>query len=572
VDALDVLKLCLRRWYVVVPVVLLSVAAGLGLAHQQKPTYTAYGSYALVYHSPQTTSQRRDPLAANPLAVNGAVLLGEALAADFMSSGSQATFGGVGHSGTAPREAVDGSSYSVSLPEGSQSYLVQTWGKDPDGLRTVVNSLLAAAPERAAAIQDRAGAPHESQFTTFVTGPTQLTKLPPTSRLKLLIAMLGVGILAGSALSLVVDRLVQRRKNQSAERVAQDPTSLEEPATAAEAEESQTLKVPVAGWAASSETEWADVVSTDVNAKSGEGAELAAATAPEDAMQEVYANEGDGLSPLEQLEVYQASMEQRGDVAAEQTEEGPLEHSEDVSIEQAEGVWGDEAEELPAEHAEELSGDQAGYLWGDQAEELPAEHAEELSGDQAGYPWGDQAEELPAEQAEELSIDQDAEGSGERPEELAAEQEPSARQTTDLQTEDAPIERAYDVAVEQVGRVPTEQGEHAAMEAEDADAEQAEDVPVEQPESVSAESAAEHDDYELPDDTNEKSQVNHADVEHQESETKPLTEYTTEPDVNARWDDSSSLDDGPWPVLEPERGFGAEDVSDNHARQHQPTH
>ena len=220
-DALDVLKVCLRRWYVVLPVVLLSLAAGLGLASQQKPTYTAVGSYALVYHSPTQLKEGEDPTELNPLATNGAVVLGEALVADFMSGASQTTFGGVGNSGTAPREPTDGTSYTVDLPDGSQSYVVQTWGKDPESLRRVIDSVLAAAPGRAAQIQDRAGAPKKSQYTTFVTGSTQLTRLPSTSTTKLIVAMLGVGILAGSALSLVVDRLARSRKDRAAKRVPQ---------------------------------------------------------------------------------------------------------------------------------------------------------------------------------------------------------------------------------------------------------------------------------------------------------------------------------------------------------------
>jgi hypothetical protein len=208
-DALDVLKVCLRRWYVVLPVVIISVAAGLGLALQQRPTYYAFGTYALVYHT--SVPGARDPLLDNPLAASGALVLGEALVADFMSPASQVAYGGVGHSGTAPGEPTDDTSYSVSLPDkeypvNSQLYLFETWGKDPDGLRAVVDSVLKAAPMHAAQIQNRAGAPKRSQFTAFVTGPTRLVMLPSTSKLKLVVAMLGVGILAGSALSLIVDR------------------------------------------------------------------------------------------------------------------------------------------------------------------------------------------------------------------------------------------------------------------------------------------------------------------------------------------------------------------------------
>jgi hypothetical protein len=224
VDALDVLRVCLRRWYVVLPVIILALGAGFGSALQQKPTYTAIACYALVFQNPGASS---DPRERNPLADDDATLLGEVLATNLMSGPSQLEFGGVDNSGVAPGQANDdGSSYSVTrrpctpvqsnFPQSSGSYVVQTWGKDPEGVRNVVDSVLAAASERAAAIQDRAGAPERSQYTTFVTSPAQVVELPPTSRIKFLVAVLGIGILAGSALALVVDRVTRSRKEKRA--------------------------------------------------------------------------------------------------------------------------------------------------------------------------------------------------------------------------------------------------------------------------------------------------------------------------------------------------------------------
>jgi hypothetical protein len=99
VDVLDVLRVCLRRWYVVLPFIILALGAGFGLARQQKPSYTAFASYALVFHDPDTSSSsERSPLEQNPL---GATLLGEALVGDLMSGPSQRAFGGAGNRGTA---------------------------------------------------------------------------------------------------------------------------------------------------------------------------------------------------------------------------------------------------------------------------------------------------------------------------------------------------------------------------------------------------------------------------------------------------------------------------------------
>jgi hypothetical protein len=211
VDALDVLKVCLRRWFIMLPILALALGAGYGLASQQKPTYTAVANYALVFQG--TVTDLRDPRTANPLAANGGLLLGEALLAELMSIDAQAKYGN-GNSGVAPGEADLGTAYTVSRPDNAQSYVVQTWGQDPEAVRATVDAVLASAPVRAVEIQERVGAPKRSQLTAFVTLPTQVSMLPPTATLKLMIALGGVGLLAGAALSLVVDRIMTRRKQR----------------------------------------------------------------------------------------------------------------------------------------------------------------------------------------------------------------------------------------------------------------------------------------------------------------------------------------------------------------------
>ena len=218
-DALDVMKVCLRRWYVMLPVVLLAVGAALGLALNQKPVYTAFGSYALVYtHGEDIKPNQVDPRSDNPLSNENATLLAEALAADYMSKPMQKSLGGSGTSGVAPGDAADGSAYSVTLPEGAQSYRVQSWGPDPSAVREVVDSVLTSAPTTAQQIQDRAGAPRESQYTTFTTSPVQVGKLPGSSKVKLISAVGALGVLAGAAMSVIADRLLYRRRRRQADR------------------------------------------------------------------------------------------------------------------------------------------------------------------------------------------------------------------------------------------------------------------------------------------------------------------------------------------------------------------
>lgn len=216
-DALDVVVVCLRRWWVILPVLLLTAAAGLGMVREQKPIYHAYGSYALVYtHGDAVPRSGPDPREANPLAANGGSLVGEALIADFMSGKTQVSLGGVGNTGVAPGQPDDHSLFAVQLPQqGTSAYVVQTWGPRPEGVRAVVDAVLSAAPKKAASIQARAGAPRNTQYTTFVTSPTQVVTMPPQSRMKLLLTVFAVGLMAGAALSVVVDRLIQRRQREA---------------------------------------------------------------------------------------------------------------------------------------------------------------------------------------------------------------------------------------------------------------------------------------------------------------------------------------------------------------------
>jgi hypothetical protein len=213
-DSLDVIKVCIRRWYVMLPVLLLAVGAGVGIASELRPSYVAFGSYAFVYaHADEIKPGEADPRNANPLGGANAALLGEAVAADLRAVTNQNLLGGTNR-GVAPGEATDGTHYAVTLPQGSSSYLVQSWADTEAAATQVVQAVLQAVPQQAKAIQTRAGAPAAAQYTTFVTAPTQTLELPPQSKSKLLIGVVGVGMLAGAALSLVVDRIAGRRRNK----------------------------------------------------------------------------------------------------------------------------------------------------------------------------------------------------------------------------------------------------------------------------------------------------------------------------------------------------------------------
>lgn len=228
-DALDVAKVCLRRWYVVLPIVLLSIGAGLSLSSSRPSSYAGTAALALVYtQTSEIQPNRPDPRSQNPMAgTGGPGLLQEALVADLSSPTTQRVLAAPGLTPTVPGVAdgpqlTQGSSYSVGVPQNSSSIVVSAAGANPSAVQETLERVLRAAPARAAAIQTRVGAPKASQYTTIITATPQTITIPAPSGLKLLVAIVGVGALAAAGMALLVERVVARRK---ARRAAENSSS-----------------------------------------------------------------------------------------------------------------------------------------------------------------------------------------------------------------------------------------------------------------------------------------------------------------------------------------------------------
>ena len=210
-DALDVLKVCLRRWWVFVPVVALALGAGLGVVRGQQPTYQAYASFALVYEQPASRDpQALDPRVSNPLAEEGGALLGEAILAELGTSARQRQLGAAGAVGAEPGADAHGTRYAVTLPSNSSSYYISSWADDDRSAEQTIEAVLGALPALAKSIQDRAGAPPDSQYQPFTTTSPQVAELPPGSSVKILVGVLGIGLLAGAALAVLTDFVLER--------------------------------------------------------------------------------------------------------------------------------------------------------------------------------------------------------------------------------------------------------------------------------------------------------------------------------------------------------------------------
>jgi hypothetical protein len=220
-DAVDILKICLRRWYVMLPILIGAAGVSYQLVKSQETTYTAAASYGLV--QPRLTSGPGTG-ERNPLGTDDSDLVGAALEAQLNSRATQEELGSENTRGWGPGEADNGSSYSVKIPMFETTYEVRAWGSDEQEVEAVVDRVLKAAPAIADELQSRAGAPAVVRYEPFVLAPTQVDELPATSTMKLVIAVMGVGGLVGAAWSIVADRLLRRRKRPAEPEDADDAT------------------------------------------------------------------------------------------------------------------------------------------------------------------------------------------------------------------------------------------------------------------------------------------------------------------------------------------------------------
>lgn len=216
-DTIDIARVCKRRWYIFLPIFVLSIVVALYLKVSSPPTWVGTGQLTLVYHRPAALSANApDPLTLNSLGSNNGVLLESVLIADLNSATTQKELGSPKTTAAVPGSTAGGS-FLVELDQSSQLVTVSCAGKNPTDVLAVVNRVMAAAPQRAKEIQTHAGVAQSSQMTTFVAVPPAVDS-KGASGTKLMVASAGVGIAVGAALSLLLDGITRRRGPRSRRR------------------------------------------------------------------------------------------------------------------------------------------------------------------------------------------------------------------------------------------------------------------------------------------------------------------------------------------------------------------
>lgn len=228
-DAVDIVKVCVRRWYVMLPILVGAAGVSSQLVQGQETTFTAAASYGLV-QSELTPGSGADA-EANPLGSAGDILVGAALEAQLNSRETQDLLGGGDTRGWGPGEVANGRSYVVRIPQFETTYEVRAWGEDEQEVRDVVERVIEAAPTFTNELQVRANVPPSQRYRPFVLAPTQVDVLPSAGWVKLVLAVMGVGLLMGAAWSVVVDRALQWRRSKR-HAVGTDPPPTSRPVDA----------------------------------------------------------------------------------------------------------------------------------------------------------------------------------------------------------------------------------------------------------------------------------------------------------------------------------------------------
>lgn len=215
-DTLDVARACVRRWYVFVPILALSIVGGYQLAASRSPTYAANATLTLYYPTQPAVATAPnalpppDPRTHNPLYITGGVdLLATSLVSDMNSPEVAATLASEGH-----RSAI-----SIGLDQRNGNLIdLGVTGKNSQDVLATAKSVITLADTRLTALQDRVQAPANGQYHVFVvTAPTRVAEKLP-SKVKYIGAVAALGLLVGGAAALLAEGAgVRRRRSRSAD-------------------------------------------------------------------------------------------------------------------------------------------------------------------------------------------------------------------------------------------------------------------------------------------------------------------------------------------------------------------
>jgi hypothetical protein len=213
VDFLTTIRIMLARWYVLVPALLATGVAALGVMSAVAPAYEVQGSVVLL--APSTNQPDTNPTRGNPYLGLSLEVVADVLTNVTMSETSVERLKAKG--ATAEYEVGTGL-------EGSPTPILNVTATSPDEQTALRTAEMVTANIRAelARRQRAQGAPRQSWITAAtVTRPDRATKMLG-SKIRVLVAVLVLGLSATIGLTFLAESIAEgRRRRAEVDRMAE---------------------------------------------------------------------------------------------------------------------------------------------------------------------------------------------------------------------------------------------------------------------------------------------------------------------------------------------------------------
>ena len=217
-DSIDIMRACLRQWFIIVPIIALAAVGGLTYANHRPAVYTAQGTVTMYYQAGQgknTTTD--DPRVNNPLYLTGGTsLLESSLVVDLEGPGVKKQL----------RAKHDNATFTITPNQYNPLIVISTKGDTAEQAARTALDLISLTESEFVALQKRAGATDASLYHTFTVIPvTSVQEILP-SKAKFLLAFIGAAVVLACIIAVIAERFAIRRRR--AKRASSDVLTAEE--------------------------------------------------------------------------------------------------------------------------------------------------------------------------------------------------------------------------------------------------------------------------------------------------------------------------------------------------------
>lgn len=230
-DLFDVVRSCFRRWYVLLPLLAITVWFAYDAYNAAKPVY--YSNAVIGFAPPSTRIDQSAPGA--PVLRNGLLDIGGApLVANMTAMGlsepsvKERVVAGGGQGDYVSRMFP----VPPTMPQ-LPLIMVEAGGSDPTDPTTTLELVIAQADDTVKALQRQADVPESQMVRPFTVSPPSTPKAGMPSRTRSTIAVFVAGAGLSVLLAVLVDVLLQRRKSRPPKRRQPEVETVVQPGPAA---------------------------------------------------------------------------------------------------------------------------------------------------------------------------------------------------------------------------------------------------------------------------------------------------------------------------------------------------